>query len=189
MGARDAITQSFRDLLTVKPYGMITISEICDNASTSRKSFYRHFECREDVLRAMVYDDLCLPLKSLISFLPVSEIKSAPLILVERTFLTIFSNRGCYENLVTHFGRMQLAEVLLTVLNVHSLEMIASATPITIVQEFDTYFDSGSLAMSIIWWIDRDMDITYREMAKMYTKRLYARWQEMDNNKHDWYQK
>ena len=44
------IARSFFDLLSVKPLSVITISEITENAELDRRTFYRHFKTKEDVI-------------------------------------------------------------------------------------------------------------------------------------------
>ena len=38
-------------LMRVMPYEKITVSGICEKASIPRRTFYRYFECKEDVLK------------------------------------------------------------------------------------------------------------------------------------------
>lgn len=47
---REALTQ----LLSKKPIGEISISELVDRANVSRASFYRNYECKEDILREYI---------------------------------------------------------------------------------------------------------------------------------------
>ena len=48
--SKEWIVESFFDLLSVKPLHSITISEIADNAELDRRTFYRHFKTKEDVI-------------------------------------------------------------------------------------------------------------------------------------------
>lgn len=45
------ITKSLFDLLEIKSFESISISEICANAEVGRMSFYRNFESKEDIIR------------------------------------------------------------------------------------------------------------------------------------------
>jgi len=54
--SRKWIVESFFDLLSVKPLYTITISEITQNAELDRRSFYRHFKTKEDVIRYTIHE-------------------------------------------------------------------------------------------------------------------------------------
>jgi AcrR family transcriptional regulator len=49
-----AISQCLLSLMETRPYGAITVCDICAAAQVPRKTFYRYFENKEDVLLAMV---------------------------------------------------------------------------------------------------------------------------------------
>lgn len=44
------ITDALFNLMKCKPFQQITVTEICDEAAVGRKTFYRNFELREDVI-------------------------------------------------------------------------------------------------------------------------------------------
>lgn len=48
------ITDALLKLMEDKPIGDISISELCDLAGIGRASFYRNFDCKEDILRAHI---------------------------------------------------------------------------------------------------------------------------------------
>jgi AcrR family transcriptional regulator len=52
--ARKAITQALIDLLKVKPYGKITITDISESAGFARHTFYNHYETKEELLNSII---------------------------------------------------------------------------------------------------------------------------------------
>jgi hypothetical protein len=134
----------------------------------------------------MITEDLVVPTKTLYELLPNDDLKSFPMLLIEKAYLTIYNNRGCYKNLATHFGRMQLAEMISTTIYPNNMEMLADWDIDPAEMEFDAHFDSASFAMSVIWWIDRDVDITHKQMAKFLKKRLRTHWIDRDDGRRDW---
>ncbi len=48
--SQNAILEAFIQLLTRKPMNEITISKLCMEAQVGRKTFYRNFETKEDIL-------------------------------------------------------------------------------------------------------------------------------------------
>ena len=51
------IIDALLELMSRKAYHLITVREISSKALIDRRTFYRHFECKDDVLR-LVNDDI-----------------------------------------------------------------------------------------------------------------------------------
>jgi len=49
--SKESIIESFLDMLAVKPISSISISEIAENAKIDRRTFYRHFKSKNDVIK------------------------------------------------------------------------------------------------------------------------------------------
>lgn len=56
MQSKEWIVNSFFDLLYVKPLNSITISEITQNAELDRRTFYRHFKTKEDIINCYIHE-------------------------------------------------------------------------------------------------------------------------------------
>lgn len=54
--SKKLIFESFLDMLAVKPLSSISISEIAENANVDRRTFYRHFKSKNDVIRYYIRD-------------------------------------------------------------------------------------------------------------------------------------
>ncbi len=52
------LINTFFDLLKFRYYENITVSEICEKANVPRKAFYRYFDCKEDLLTALIQHTL-----------------------------------------------------------------------------------------------------------------------------------
>ncbi|MBJ6364316.1 TetR/AcrR family transcriptional regulator [Paenibacillus sp. GCM10012307] len=48
------LCEAMLEILKEKPYHQITVTEICQRADLVRKTFYRHFTCKESVLIAIM---------------------------------------------------------------------------------------------------------------------------------------
>ena len=57
MQSKKWIVESFFDLLSIKPLNSITISEITQNAEVDRRTFYRHFETKEEVISYYIHEE------------------------------------------------------------------------------------------------------------------------------------
>ena len=54
--SREWIMESLFDMLAVKPLSSISISEIAENAKVDRRTFYRHFKTKDDVIRFYIHE-------------------------------------------------------------------------------------------------------------------------------------
>ena len=55
MVSKEWIIESLFDMLAIKPLSSITISEISENANVDRRTFYRHFKTKNDVIKYYIY--------------------------------------------------------------------------------------------------------------------------------------
>ena len=61
--SQNMIADALFSLMKRKPFPQITVTEICDEAAIGRKTFYRNFDLREDVVDFKL-DQLCAQYKS-----------------------------------------------------------------------------------------------------------------------------
>jgi AcrR family transcriptional regulator len=59
-------------LLKRKPFAQITVTEICEEAAIGRKTFYRNFELREDVIEFQL-DNMCVEYRQEIAGMSLEE--------------------------------------------------------------------------------------------------------------------
>lgn len=52
------LTNAFLELLSLKPISDISISELVDKAGVGRASFYRNYECKEDILKRLLNEKM-----------------------------------------------------------------------------------------------------------------------------------
>ena len=60
-----SIKAAFRQLVFETPIEKITVSQICEHAAIARKTFYVYFGTRDDVLKAIIKEDICDPTENL----------------------------------------------------------------------------------------------------------------------------
>ena len=72
MQSQHMIADALFCLLKRKPFAQITVTEICDEAAIGRKTFYRNFELREDVIEFQL-DNMCVEYKIELEKLSIEE--------------------------------------------------------------------------------------------------------------------
>lgn len=55
-----ALSESLKELMRASEFDEISVSALCDHAGVSRRSFYRHFLDKYDLLNYTFYQDLCV---------------------------------------------------------------------------------------------------------------------------------
>lgn len=61
MEAKESVVVSFKELVGEKAYDKITVSEICERAGVSRKSFYADFQDKEAIVCVQHTSSIAIP--------------------------------------------------------------------------------------------------------------------------------
>ena len=54
--SKELIIESFLDMLAIKPLSSISICEIAENATVDRRTFYRHFKSKDEIIRYYIHE-------------------------------------------------------------------------------------------------------------------------------------
>jgi AcrR family transcriptional regulator len=163
----DSIESGFRTLLTNTVYDKITVDQICKVASVSKKTFYKHFESKHDLLIVLIHNDIIAPVLRLRAILPLDEIKSSPLLVTERTYQTLYENRAVYRNILASLGRTGLADLILTETYTFNCEVFGLMKMTPEETEYASYFVAASDAMIQARWLEQGCPTPPKQMAKL----------------------
>lgn len=72
INSQHMIADALFSLMKRKSFQQITVTEICDEAAVGRKTFYRNFELREDIIEFQL-DNMCNEYKAELEELSVEE--------------------------------------------------------------------------------------------------------------------
>ena len=169
---RDAILKAFSKLIEQKRYGNITVQEIIDEANIGRRTFYAHFETKDELLKTMCTDifnhvfadelmsekthdfsggnnDLETKLTHILHHLMDSE----------TNIVGILSSES--GELFMRYFKYYLTKIFLNYLK--EIKMNAPA-------DFVLNHLVGSFSETVIWWIDSKMKYTPEETARYYVE-------------------
>lgn len=107
-----AIKDVYRDLIETEPAGTITVARICELAHVSRKTFYQHFSSKDDLIEALVHDDLIVPIVALAPLLPDMDEQSGVTLVFDRLCRSVIEHRNLYEALVVHGGAHRVVKIM-----------------------------------------------------------------------------
>lgn len=179
MSAKEDIINAFSELLEKKPYGKITVSEICGKAGVSNKTLYRHFGSKHAIVREIIRRDWTDPVYKVRETLPMDTIDKATSILVERNCLMVYEKRALYRNLLLNYDRLQLQADFAAVLSefnedVFSLNDIEGDELSFVVMLF-----SHMQVPLLHWWLLEHEDLLPKQVARYHIDWSFARWRDL----------
>jgi AcrR family transcriptional regulator len=175
------ITAAYRRLLNAMDYGQITIEDICKEASVSRKTLYKYFANKLAITVAIIYEDSIHPTEMLKKAMPADTLKSAPSLMLERSYQLMLDSRRAYENLLSGLGRAKLADLMLDVTLTFTRALFAK-DPWKLPEderEYAAYFVAAAQAMTKTRWIADGMRTPPAKMAKLTVTWLWAHQREL----------
>lgn len=182
MSANEIIKETFCKLLEKKPYDKITVSEICQKSHVSSKTFYKHYDGKQGLVRALMYDDWAGPIKQVREVLPLDRIRSATQLMIEQSFERIWKKRAVYRNLFSHYGRTELADDITAVLAPLNRHVYKRYNFTEEEYEFVTQLFSSFHIPLIHWWLTKREDIPPERMARYFNTWCFGHWRDIDEN-------
>jgi AcrR family transcriptional regulator len=179
MDTEQTIVAALRDLLGVKPYTKITVQDLCDTAHLSRRTFYKHFTDKHAVVTAMIHADYIDPPLAMRKLIDLKKFKSSARLLSESTFKTISENRICYDNLLEHMGKLQLAEIISEANYSFTLSVIESYDYPSGDMEFAAFMMGSMTAAMTVRWIEQDYPASHTRLSQLYNDWVMAHWREL----------
>jgi AcrR family transcriptional regulator len=175
------IKSSFIQLLQTRPYDKITVSEICRNVGTSRRTFYHYFDGIEDVVTSVIHDDLIAPILKLRSLIPLDDMKSSSLLGLEMSCNILFEKRDFYLKMIDYRGRMSLVEKVAKQFETLNLEIYQKYPIAPEEREFIAYYFGFAGIMSIIWWLENKPELSPKQIAKYLDTWAFAHFREIED--------
>lgn len=178
--AKSAIISSLKELVEERPYTSITVSDICQNAHVSRKSFYNMFENKDDVLSTIFKQDVIEPIESLNVVLTQKQAFDMSMLFYEKVYEKIYEFAAFYGKLLGPMrGRddtfIRIATHAIYDLNIDILTSYEWMGGIR-KADYTAYFFASSQAMFIQKWVSDGLPYTPRELAKLYDEMTRQFW-------------
>ncbi len=158
--SRHIIADALIALLKRKPYAAITVSELCREAAIGRKTFYRNFDTKEDVID-LILGDLLETYRDGLREIPSDERLSFH-------FVFIKEHAGFFTALY-HNGLIGLANNKFSVLIAETMP-IWSDDPVE--QEYRSRFVCAGIEAIEGVWMERDCQESVSRIAEITRKQL-----------------
>lgn len=162
------IINSFYQLVMSQDFIKLTVSEICEEAQISRKTFYKYFKDKNDIVEQILIKDILLPMQKLRELYINMELPSG--MILEWQYQQFYKERKFYERISAFTGQNSFYEFILK----HSTEIISEKLKILklsdIEKEYMTYFYASSHTMLLVKWIKDGMIISPKQIASYYER-------------------
>lgn len=150
---KQAISASFKELMTKKSFDKISISDITSSCNLNRQTFYYHFQDKYELMNWIYYNEIFVPL--------VDDLSEET---YQEKFLEMFKNmynsKEVYQNVLNTSDEYGFKRYLTSILEQLVLILLENK------KNLDTKFCTYGLSSVIIDWVKRGMKESPQELAK-----------------------
>ncbi len=183
MEAKESVVVSFKELVGEKAYDKITVSEICERAGVSRKSFYADFQDKEAIVEHIFNQQVIEPLRDLHRLLSREDCLRMENRFNERMYRCVYEDREFYMNLVSPFpgnddpfARAVIKGIYeFNITHLPTISRLATGWQL----EYVSYFFASSQAMYMRKWIRDGMKVTPQELSQLHAAMTMPFWKSM----------
>ena len=164
----DVIIDCFYGLVMKKDFKKLTVSEICEEANISRKTFYKYIKEKNDIVEQILIHDIIKPLNQLSDLYKNMDLPST--MVLDWQYQQFYKNRKFYERVSTFTGQNSFYEFIMK----HSTNIINARLNhlnlSEVDQEYMAYFYASSHSMLLIKWIQDGMILPPKKIASYYER-------------------
>ena len=162
--SRNWLTQSFLILMEEKPYKEISITKICEKAGLSRKTFYRNFKTKDELLNEYI-KDLCIEY--------FHQFKHRDDVYLNRVSKIFFSFWGEHKDFLYLLYKQDLLYILLIQFNkllpqiyLRYKAFLLDTKDKTEI-EYIAYFNAGGFFNLLVKWLENECKNSPEEMVEI----------------------
>lgn len=180
----ELIIDCFYNLVMNKDFKKLTVSEICEAAGISRKTFYNYFKDKNDIVEHILIRDIIKPMNELQDLYTNMELPSS--MILDWQYQQFYKERKFYERVSAFTGQNSFYEFILKYSSLIISERLKNLALSEIDQEYMTYFYASSHTMLLIKWIQDGMILPPKKIASYYerwTIPVFKQYYEQEGNK------
>lgn len=154
---KDYITESLLLLMEDKPYSEISIGEITQKAGVNRSTYYRNFDCKEDIIKRFYISIMDSYLETINGNINME------------TYLTgMFHAFLAKKKQVMLIYQNNVSYIFFDTLNSYFAEHITKDTGAASFRDtFSLYYHTGGIFNSLLFWFSNNMEPSPEELAKL----------------------
>lgn len=175
-----AIERAFKDLVKEKSYQGISVSDICERAHLSRKTFYVYYRDKEDVMSRIFVKDVVQPLKNINSLFSRSQGREMYQTLYQKIYEKAYEDKDFYRALISPMKGSDDSFIRVATRAIYdfNMEILSSTKPKMdpLKTDYVSYFFASSQAMLMQKWISDGFLYTPSELARLYDEITQSYW-------------
>jgi AcrR family transcriptional regulator len=152
---KDAITKAFFTLLEKKNIAEITVSEMTALANVSRTSYYRSFDCKQDIISYFLLKTLSEMLEDLDQDFDFWTLDYG---------YALFTMMKRYKDTILLLDRLGYSGMILNIFN-QVTEEFAGDMPIHSIARYRLYYVAGAAYNGLLCWMKNGCKESVREMV------------------------
>jgi AcrR family transcriptional regulator len=168
LDVKASVVKSFKELLATAPLEQITVSGICGKSFISRRTFYKHFACKNSIAEHIIAADITEPIEGFRKLVKAAEMKTAGKFVLELMYKRVYENRDFYFQLFKHGGKPIFIDTVTAELTKMNNRALSSKGLMEVDKEYMAYFYSASQAMLMVKWIDDKMVVSPKQLSNYY---------------------
>lgn len=178
--AKTAIELAFKDILKEKPYTKVTVSEVCERAVVSRRTFYKYFQDKEDIVKELFDEHVVKPMRDVHALLKPDDVRLMQSSFVVRMYESLFLEREYYVNLVKPLRGHDDTFLRVVTWSIYDFNMkhipAIGSTASNWRLDYMAYFFASSQAMFMQKWISEGMLVPPADLAELYSSMTMPFW-------------
>lgn len=162
------IIDSFHRLILEEDYKRLTVSEICEAAQVSRKTFYKYFKDKNDIVEQILIKDILIPMNKLRELYINMDLPTG--MILEWQYHQFYNERKFYKRISAFTGQNSFYEFILNHMSLIISDKLKPLHLPEVEHEYMTYFYASSHTMLLVKWIQDGMIIPPKQIASYYEK-------------------
>ena len=175
----EALKRTFCELFMDCRYSDLTVDRICQTAKASRSAFYKRYANKDELLTAILTDDLVKPVREFRQTVPTRKFAEQAQAMADSIqYERILEKRDFYKKVLRECSDVVLHD-LVTVFAEFNREVMAEYPFDDVERE---YVASVYAADHIFWmakWIHEDFSISVDELVKLHRKWSVGTWEQI----------
>ena len=165
-GTKFILAQALKTLMSAKPFSKISVGDICEQCSVSRKSFYYHFQDKYDLMNWIFYVEFIGTIH------PAIQTDGAQLLHCICAYF--YQEQHFYRNALSVHGQNSFQEYFMETIEPFVLVLIQDLIPDHEEIPFFVTFYTDALLASLIRWLNEGARIPPEKYAQLLMKTIYA---------------
>lgn len=173
----NAVKKSLRALVLTKPYGKITVHDICTEANVSKTAFYKKFDNKDAVIADILCDDICEPVRTIRKAIPTRNFSDeAPGIIDFVQTSNVLEHAAFYKKIITECPMVFLRELTADLAKVNK-EVLDTYQMDEVERDYMAFHFAANHTLLIAKWIHDGMEVDQRRLADWYRKWATVNWE------------